>query len=190
MRESLVANGAALHHHAPVLSHLLLTSDHPLAHGWMHGHARSCLRDVALANPGGNILAIQKHAIAANGRLQDNARALRELAQGGSVVKGDVPLNGFQSKRPVHGAAFQIHISELARQPGGDRTFSGSGGTIDGNDEFSSRRSVHEKGSKVSLKASQSTRIARSFEILALVPLFTGHAERDSSCARNDKFFG
>jgi hypothetical protein len=31
------------------------------------------------------------------------------------------------------------------------------------------------------LKASQSIRIDRSLEILALMPLFMGHAERDSS---------
>src|SRR5260370_677865 len=41
-----------------------------------------------------------------------------------------------QGEGPIHGAAFQVHIAELARQRGGNGALAGTGWPVDGNDQF------------------------------------------------------
>ena len=68
--------------------------------------------------------------------LQSDARLLGELRQGCFIVEGDVPFNRLQCQSAIHGAAFQVHVAQLARQSGCKSTLSGPGGAVNGNDQL------------------------------------------------------
>ena len=80
----------------------------------MHGHARSGLGHVSLANARGNIVAIEQHTVPTHAGLELDARVLRQLEQRSLVLKGNVPFDRFERERAVHGAALKIDVAQLA----------------------------------------------------------------------------
>ena len=103
----------------------------------MHGDARGRLGHVALADSRRNIFAIQQRAISAERGLQLDTRGLGELQQSRFVLKGSVVLDGLKRERAVHGAALQVDVVELAREPGSNGALARACRAVYGDDQFS-----------------------------------------------------
>jgi len=69
---------AALHDHSAGQTHLALTVDHPGAYARMHGDPRGCFSDVAISDSLGDILAVEKNAVALKRWFQVYVRLCRE----------------------------------------------------------------------------------------------------------------
>src|ERR1035441_6073444 len=86
----------------------------------MDGNARCRGGDIRVAYALRNIATIQQHAIAFAARFEVDHGAVRQLPERFAIVERDLLLHCLESERAIHGAAFQVHVTKLLRQPCGD----------------------------------------------------------------------
>src|SRR6266849_2679395 len=97
----------------------------------------SRFRYIGLAHAPGDISSIQQHMISTQAWLQLDARFVGEFGESGFIIERDVPFNRLQRQSPVHGAAFEVCVAQLARQPGCDGALSSASRAVNGDDQFS-----------------------------------------------------
>ena len=87
--------------------------------------------------------AINQNSISTQRGFKLNSRVVGKAVERNFIIKREVVFNGLEGQSAIHGAALEVDVAKLACQARSDRTFSCTGGTVNGNDQFARGRFVH-----------------------------------------------
>src|SRR5260370_2499228 len=137
VRETFSPDVPPLHNHSAIDPQFALPSYHPFADFGVDRDSRCRFRYVGLTHAPGDVSSIKQHVISTQAWLNLDPRFVCEFGESGFIIERDVPFNRLQRQGPVHGAAFEVCIAPLARQPGCDSALSNASRAVNSDHQFS-----------------------------------------------------
>ncbi len=134
MRKHHRADVTSVHDNSAGFTDLALTFDERLTYRWKSTDLTHDRCDVGLTDGQRDIFAIEHHPLRPLRWLKTDVALLRQGAEVG-IGQGTAALQSSQRDRTVHGPGVDVHVAQILGHAPGGGTFSGSGRSVNGDDD-------------------------------------------------------